>query len=399
MSNFAESGSVRAIAKLFENINTPMLFTNVNSKPSQIDKIVETNDVVGEEPVQDLNKLSVDDTNNDIFKQNKVSTNEEANIEVTENVVNQSINVPQETEFYKHLKTYPIVNSWVKIFHWVPLPRIVRPRLMELAYSDRFNHYTTSVDSYLDSRLDSLEQVTPFVKTLRMRDIRNVLLDNPIRYVYTTANNSVRGLSTVTQNYLIEPSRNGIRDIREIRGKYITFLGSQPLVRQQLNPMVHAINSRMATYIDDYLPTTINELEIPINYVTINNNSTELSFTVKLLDLAMLRSRPILQERFQRLTKVPANTGKYVASVYKESEENRGEGRIVVIIASLETIRKIATDGYEIISASRFFQFLQSEPTAEEKLSIVEEAGDISIDNELIKETTENVETDVIDEK
>lgn len=391
MSYFAESSSVRAIAKMFENIPTSMLFTNIDSKPQSIGEIVEINknversddseDKDGDHPAAESS--TEDKENVDLQIKNKMSLEEEGTTAKKEE------KIPNETEVYKHLKTYPIVNSWVKIFHWVPLPRIIRPSLMGIAYSSRFNSYTTSVDTYLDSQLDALDKAMPFVKTLRMRDIRNVILDDPIMYFVTRASDSLRSASDLTQRVVIQPSRNGIHQLRDMRGEHLPFTDNQPILRSQLNPIFKQVNSRLIEDINRFFPSPTNEEEIPINYVTFDNHSNELSYTLKLVNLAALRSRPILRERFQHLTEIPADARKYVAAVYNESQEHRGDGRIVIIIATLETIRKIVTDGYEAFSANRFFQFLQSEPTAGEKISIAEETKEVKEETKKTEQVTD----------
>lgn len=397
MSYFAESGSVRAIAKMFENIPTPMLFTNIDSKPQKIDEIVEVDENVEEadltkhkEDVLPVEELYTEDKENVDLKDKEEELLEEKGLTVTEET-----KVPKETEVYKHLKTYPIVHSWIKIFHWFPLPRVIRPSLMGIAYSSRLNSYTTSVDAYLDSQLNALDQAAPFVKTLRMRDIRNVILDDPIRYVAFRTANSLRNISDLTQRAVIKPSREGIHQLRDLRGEHLPFTGNQPLLRSQLNPIFRQVNQRLIEDINTYFPASSNSEEIPINYVTFDNQSNELSYTLRLINLAVLRARPVLQERFQQLTETPSEARKYVAAVYQESQEHRGEGRIVIIIATLETIRKILTDGYEAFSANRFFQFLLSEPTAEEKVSIAEETqeeeNDDKADNKNAVEDTTKV--------
>lgn len=391
MSYFAESSSVRAIAKMFENIPASMLFTNIDSKPQSIGEIVEINknversddseDKDGDHPAAESS--TEDKENVDLQIKNKMSLEEEGTTAKKEE------KIPNETEVYKHLKTYPIVNSWVKIFHWVPLPRIIRPSLMGIAYSSRFNSYTTSVDTYLDSQLDALDKAMPFVKTLRMRDIRNVILDDPIMYFVTRASDSLRSASDLTQRVVIQPSRNGIHQLRDMRGEHLPFADNQPILRSQLNPIFKQVNSRLIEDINRFFPSPTNEEELPINYVTFDNHSNELSYTLKLVNLAALRSRPILRERFQHLTEIPADARKYVAAVYNESQEHRGDGRIVIIIATLETIRKIVTDGYETFSANRFFQFLQSEPTAGEKISIAEETKEVKEETKKTEQVTD----------
>lgn len=391
MSYFAESSSVRAIAKMFENIPASMLFTNIDSKPQSIGEIVEINknversddseDKDGDHPAAESS--TEDKENVDLQIKNKMSLEEEGTTAKKEE------KIPNETEVYKHLKTYPIVNSWVKIFHWVPLPRIIRPSLMGIAYSSRFNSYTTSVDTYLDSQLDALDKAMPFVKTLRMRDIRNVILDDPIMYFVTRASDSLRSASDLTQRVVIQPSRNGIHQLRDMRGEHLPFTDNQPILRSQLNPIFKQVNSRLIEDINRFFPSPTNEEELPINYVTFDNHSNELSYTLKLVNLAALRSRPILRERFQHLTEIPADARKYVAAVYNESQEHRGDGRIVIIIATLETIRKIVTDGYEAFSANRFFQFLQSEPTAGEKISIAEETKEVKEETKKTEQVTD----------
>lgn len=394
MSNIAsETGSVRSIAKMFENISTPMFFLNVFSKQETVynvkEKKEESTDVDNDVANNLVKEIEMDSIEEDIKKNNmdnEIVATDDGNGNANENDKTDS---SKETKVYKHLKTYPIINSWIKIFHWVPLPRIIRPRLMDLAYSNQFSNFTTSIDTYLDNQLNTLDTYIPSAQTLRMRDIRNIILDNPIIYVTSVTTNSIKSVSNLTQKGLIDPSRSTIHSVRELRGEYISFMGNQPLIRSRVTPVFKDLNNMLVKNINIYLPAITSydnnedkehieaNIEISIDYVSLEDNTCEALHTLQLINLAVLRTRPILQKRLRELSQVPSNTRKYVTAVYKESEEHRGEGRIVVIIATLETIRKVATDGYNTISSSRFFQFLESKPTVQEKLSIAEEIDNI----------------------
>lgn len=387
MQHIAEgSGSLGAIAKIFENISVPMLFTNVHSKLEEENKDVERkNDSNPNSSILDNESQNLKHVNPVANEEKKEPIDNNMDDEViTKSVTDETVENQKrkETQVYKHLKTYPIVSSWIKIFHWFPLPRIIRPRLLNIAYSNGLNDYTTSIDNYLDSQLNSLDQLAPFVKTLRMRDIRNTILDDPIRNFSNQTTKSINDVISLTQTFVIEPSRNGIHDLRELRGQYISFIGNQPIIRSQLDPYIEQLNKRLIKNINTYLPSTTDDPDsekinvgVPINFVTIDNEKNEIIYTGQLINLAILRSRPMLEDRFQKLLEMPSETRNYVAAIYNESKENRGDSQIVIVIATLETIRKLVTESFEFISIARFHEFLNTQPSSEENLSLAEEIG------------------------
>lgn len=390
-----ESSSIRAIAKMFENISVPMLFTNVHSKLKEENSNVEINENFNSKSTTLGNESNTSKSVNSVVSNEKMrlSDNNQDDEENMKPVIDDNVEsqTKRETNVYKHLKTYPIVNSWIKIFNWFPLPKVLRPRLLDIAYSNNLNNYTTSIDNYLDSQLNSLDQFAPFVKTLRMRDIRNTILDDPIKNFTKQTTKSINNVITLTQTFVIQPSRNSVQDLRDLRGQYISFMGNQPIIRSQLDQNFEYFNKRLIKNINTYLPSTtkdnddhdMNNVEIPINFVSLDNERKEIIYTGHLINLAILRSRPILEDRFKKLFDLPTETRKYVAVVYNESKENRGDSKIVIVIATLETIRKIVTESFEFISIEKFHEFLSTQPTVEENLSLAEE----------IKSDDENKET------
>ncbi|TID25434.1 hypothetical protein CANINC_002970 [Pichia inconspicua] len=368
MSYFADNGSIRALTKLFENVHVPVLFTHVEA-PSETSTDLKTVEPVNDvENAEDLNHnvdLDVEKAATDVID----SVSQDKTLDVT---------IPNETNVYKHLKEYPIVNSWLKIFHWVPLPRVVRPALMRIAYSDSLSPYTITVDNFLVSGLNSLDSSVPGIRTLRLRDIRNVILDTPIKNIAATTNYTIYQFSDLSQRVLITPSRNGIHQIRSLRGEYLPMAGSEPLIRSQLNPLIKQVNERLASNINKLLTSNENEAneEISINYVHLDTDSNEITQTIQLISTAATRLRPILLERLKQLSSLPENSAKYVSAVYQDSKTNRGDGQMVVILASLETIRKLSTEGWNFVSSSGFMDFVSSNPTLDEKLSIVEETNE-----------------------
>lgn len=377
MSYIAESRSVQFFAKMFENITNPVVLTNVAPIPNQVNELVDpvTGKVVEEKKLE-LKSKEYNKTKDVELLENQENMPASANTQEIQEFLSDTIDserdhrIPDQTNVYKHLQQYPIVNSWIKIFHWFPTPHILRPLLMRMAYSNFLSSYTKSIDDFFDSTLDNLDVRLPQVKTLKLRDIRNVILDDPIHYIIAMASNSLSGISGVTQQVIIIPSRDTIHQLRDLRGRYIGYGGNKPLIRSYVNPILENINYQILNEV-----TNSNKEVIPINFVTINSNSNEFSYTFKLLNNAILESRPILHERFNTLQNTPTNTGKYIAAVFEESKEARGDGQIVIIIATLETIRIIANDGYSLVTASRFFQFLYSDPIETEKIAIAEEAN------------------------
>lgn len=389
MSSFAQSGSVRAISKMFENISATMTFTTIDhSVDSKAEKIVDPTENDTLETIEEVPASPLTNTENQILNGSKtveldeqVESNSGSKIVGPEEVSNNKSEelkskVPDETKVYKHIKEYPIVNSWIKIFHWIPAPRILRPTLMRVAYSSTLGPYTDGIDTFFDNRLGQLDEAVPFIKELRMRDIRNIILDDPIKAASARTTKAFMDANDLTQKMIVEPSRDGIHRLRDLRGEYITVGDNQPIIRSQINPLIKQVNTRMVDSINQFFPAREDEGNLTLNYVSMDGDSNELSYTFQLINIGVLRSRPVLQERFEQLLTTPNTTAKHVAAIYQESKTNRGEGRIVVIIATVETIRKLVEEGYTLISASTFFEFLGTSPSDKEKLSIAEEKTD-----------------------
>ena len=387
MSSFAQtqSGSVRAITRMFDNISASMIFTNIEPPVHKDSK--ESNSSTNGNDLKTTDKEEVLTSNvvtTDIVDGSKIDDSKQLDNEATENEFvgpatvlekdkSSSDKIPGETKVYKHMKEYPIVYSWIKIFHWVPTPRVIRPTLMSVAYSNTLAPYTDGIDTFFDNRLGQLDATFPFIRELRMRDIRNVILDDPIKAVSARTSKTLMDVSNLTQKMIVEPSRNGIHQLRDLRGEYMTLGDNQPIIRSQINPLIKQVNSRMVDNINKFFPQMGDDMNLPLSYVSVDDKSNELSYTFQLINIGMLRSRPVLQERLEELISTPNNAAKHVAAVYQESKLNRGEGRIVVVIATVETIRKLADEGYTLLSASTFFQFLQTSPLETEKMSIAEE--------------------------
>ena len=262
---------------------------------------------------------------------------------------------------------------------------------MNIAYSNSLRPYTSYVDNYFDNQLNNLDEALPLVKTLRMRDIRNVILDDPIKNISVTTGKALVDVGNLTQRTIIEPSRDGIHQLRDLRGEYISFVDNQPIIRSHINPLIKQINMRLINDINTFLPLNAESENIPISYVDLDDQSNELAYTFQIINMGLLRSRPVLQEKLQDITKSPQVASKHIASIYQESKENRGEGRIIIIIATIETIRKLVSEGYTLMSANAFLNFLGTQPNESEKLSIAEEIIDPVED----KENTENVTLEV----
>lgn len=279
---------------------------------------------------------------------------------------------PKETLTYIHMQSYPIAASWIKILHWLPAPHFARDMMFGIAYSSYLRGYTLAIDSSIDKGLDQLDKRAPFVKTLRMRDIRNVLIDNPIHSIVSTTQQALHDTTDLAKTHVIKPSRTALYTIRDIRDGYIDFQ-SQPIIRSQMNSVLKQVNVRLIERVNTYLPPDETKNELPISYVTFDPKSNELSYTVRIINLAIIRFRPVLRERLRLFGDLPANSRRHIGAIYQSSKENRGDGRIIVLIASLETIRILMDEGYELLTDNSFVNFLKSEPKSNEHVTIAEE--------------------------
>jgi hypothetical protein len=367
---------------MFKNISVPILSTswqssdpegiNGESVNSPVDKI-KTNskdvkdEINGSEVVSSCNPLC---GNND----EGIDNDKEASHKVNLIQLND-----KNTKIYKHLKKYPIVNSWIKIFHWTPLPEIIHPALIRVLFSNTLNPYTTAIDSYLDAHLTSLDEFFPIVNTLRMRDIRNVILDDPIKNAISKSSNTLLNVIDLTEKMIIEPTRTCVQQVRNLRNEYIPFMGNQPIIRSQIHRIFRKLNyimfkninmsflyyNKNKTHIENSVGT-----QISINYITLADNSGETSQNQPLSDLDVLKLKPFLKRIYEELRINPSRFTKYIGSVYQESKEHRGDGRTIILIASLETIRKLTSNGAELISEKIAFKLIGAEPLVDGKLSI-----------------------------
>lgn len=424
-----EAGFVMSFAKLFGSISVPLFFT------SSKDKAKKTTSPLNEETAEILfknvdegtvssktkdgeairsetksnkpesNEPESNETKRNETKRHKKGSNETKRIEMekmedvnctktTKTIQIESINENDKIEekeevidktvvdgsiLYDHLKTYPIINTWIKVLHWTPLPRVVRPVYVEIENSNTLSPYSASINAYIDAKFNSVDATIPYsIQDLAERDTENVISDGLTKKIAYKINNTLSDVGALTNKTIIDPSRNRVQRIRDLRGEYITFMGNQPIIRSQFNLLVKKVNERLTEDINKYLLSPEQEIdgerkEIQLNYVTLDEESKDLAHTVQLINLVILNSRPILQERLYELSKKPSHINSYVSSLYQESKQDRGEGRVIIIIASLETIRKLTEDGHKVLSATKFFEFLQSEPCEKEKISIAEE--------------------------
>lgn len=244
--------------------------------------------------------------------------------------------VPNKTNFYKHLKTYPFVDSWIKIVHCLPKPNIFRPMLMKIAYSDPFKSYALIIDEFLDKKLLILDTIIPQAQTLRIRDIRNAILDEPIRESFSETNRYINNLIEAGDRRILKFSRRTVYNFRRMRSEHLNTSG-RPLIRSHLDSFLKPLNIRMMNYINEHYVAK----ELPVSYVTIGPQSNELSSTVRIINLGLFHAKPTLRQKLSELRNAPSEMMNYVAAIYQRSKQNRGEGRVVVVIASLDTIRAL----------------------------------------------------------
>lgn len=323
--------SVRVITSVFESV-----FSTQREAPIQLleDKTVFAEPVEGDE-VPALNDEEVIPE------------------ELIDNDNEKSFERPMETKTYIHMKTYPIVASWVKIFHWFPQPHFARDTMMMIAYSKYLREYTMSVDNRINKGLDQLDKRAPFVKTLRMRDIRNIILDNPIRSIVNNSQQVMLESTDLTKKHLVQPSRRALYYIRDLRDGYVDF-ESQPILRSQLNSVFKGVNLRLIKRTNTYLPRDEQKNELPINYVTFDPKSNER--TIRIINCELL-----------------STSRRHIGAVYQASKENRGEGHIVVVIATLDAMRVLVNQGFELLTDHSFVRFLESEPQENEQVPIAKE--------------------------
>lgn len=270
--------------------------------------------------------------------------------------------ISMETQTYKHLQTYPIVESWIKIYHWVPQSDLISSFVREIAYSGYLREYTAAVDRAVNGHLDRLDKNAPFVTTLRMRDIRNIIFDNPMHYAFSGTHNSIVDASELAKTRIFEPARKTVYSARGLRDQYID-LHSQPILRSQLDPCLKRINARLMDIANTYFPPDKDKNEFPISYATFDPKTNELSYTIRIINSALVSFRPFLRPRLNEMAQFPSKSWRHIATLFDESRRDRGDGRIVVLLASLETIRVLIN---ESLSGSLFVTFPQSHTIAGE---------------------------------
>lgn len=293
----------------------------------------------------------------------------------------QSASVPQlhetnedtEIKTCRRLQTYPIVVSWVRINHWIPAFHIVRPRLLRMAYSDLLLPVTIATDTFLNQLLIQLEEMVPSIKTLRMRDIRNKITDNPIKKLLQETSTILAKASIVSGKVSILSSGNGIGKLRRFRRKNIAFtkrsLQSQPPSQLQLKKSENY--SRLPLDIDEAL--IVKDTRLSSRSVQSGEATNKVSHSSQRLDTAISEPRPVLDGMLSQISKTHSTAVKYMTSTYYISKKNRGHGKVVVVIATLETIRRLMSDGRKLATSSTITGFLCKEPIPREHGSNKEE--------------------------
>lgn len=260
----------------------------------------------------------------------------------------QKKEIPEELKLYAHLKTYPIANSWIRIAHWVSMPRVIRPYLYQLAFSGPVKEYTIMVDNFVDEQvLGSLDNAVPQVKTLRMRDIRD-FLTGPFTRTYELTRGILSNSLSTTDRMALEPARLRIHETRTNLRNRVNEMSSRtrPVVLSRVNPVVKPLNKDLAKYINQMDPKN------PIDNKILEDQDNELLNTVKIMNEGLDRTKSIASTRLDQLRIIPANASKRISEVYHESQAKRGDqnnSRVIMLIASLDTVRALANDGYKFL--------------------------------------------------
>lgn len=84
--------------------------------------------------------------------------------------------------------------------------------------------------------------------------------------------------------------------------------------------------------------------------------------------------------RLKKISDLSTTSRRHVVAVYLSSKENRGEGRIIVFIASLETIRILVRQGFELVTENTFVKGLDSELKVKEQVTMAEDDNEIQIE-------------------
>lgn len=227
----------------------------------------------------------------------------------------------KELKTYAHLKRFPIAESWIRIAHTVPAPHFMRDYLMGLAMSNSVRQYTVGADNYVDQSLYRLEERAPQVKTLRMRDIRDILI-SPLNDVYVAARETGTRTLAATNRFLA------------------------PISRPLVDPVFKPVNANMLKLLNDTYPNN------PIHLEDLGVVPNELSYTVALVNGGIERTMPAVETAFKELSSLPGFASDRIARVYKENRRKRGDdgnSRVVMLIASLDTVRTLVEEGYDLV--------------------------------------------------
>ncbi|KAH3665621.1 hypothetical protein OGAPHI_003809 [Ogataea philodendri] len=241
--------------------------------------------------------------------------------------------IPETTKTYARIKTYPIAASWIRIGGHFPASHVVRPQMYTMAYSPAFRDYTEAIDSYFDNWLEDIEKTVPEIKTLRMRDIRDSLTQ-PVVDASLFVDRNMHSLSVALRQRVIEPARRSASDLRKAYAPLYDTHG-RALIRSQLDPLFRPINKRLASY---------------VHHSGDNTHSSEMSHTLGLLSEFAEQTRPRVAETIARSGQLPNQVSSHLNQVYQTNKAKRGEGRLIVMIASMDTVRDLVNEGYTVVN-------------------------------------------------
>ncbi|KAG7720484.1 hypothetical protein KL949_001742 [Ogataea haglerorum] len=209
-------------------------------------------------------------------------------------------------------------------------------RLYALAYSPAFKDYTEVLDSYMDHWLEDVEHIVPEVKTLRMRDIRDSLT-RPVVDASLFVDRNMHALSVAMNQRVLEPARKTASDFRKAYAPLYDTQG-RALLRSQLDPVFRPLNERLARLVGDDAGTEY---------------SSELTHSLRLLYGVAEQTRPRIANSVVRSRQLPRQVASHLNEVYEANKSKRGEGRLIVMIASMDTVRDLLNEGYNVVSPGK----------------------------------------------
>lgn len=320
----------------------------------------------GSDALKNINKFS---TTQLVGNTNELEGNDEIKAESPVVVVSRSeqeITSPEimlnninlhELKVYKHIQTYSAATLFLKIVRHLPTHCVVKETLVKIVNFKPLDYYIKIADENFDLLLSRLDGLILKIKESKIKNVKIIFLDNSIFSTTSRARVMMKEALGSLQRISTDFLKNSAYHLTSIPGRFILFMGDQPIIRSRLNPIFKKVNLRIIHYLNLYLPPgSQSYADNTDSNCSVKFQSNELVNTFRLVDLAISRLRPILYDRLEQIVQSPNQMNKYFSSVYREARRHRGDGKIIVLIATLETIRTVANDGYELLEASWFLQ-------------------------------------------